>query len=108
MAPLHAKVVDIIDNPDNHRRTLCIAKFTLPGERGQAYLSRQNLVRVYGNDPSVAGLAFTTLRSTDDREEYLTCFYDPDLIVEGEYDIFRDEIEQKRLAKQAKRKAPKP
>lgn len=105
MTPLHDQVRAIINNPGNHHRTLCIAIFSLPAERGQSYTSRQNMVRAYGSRPEIAGLTFTTLRSTDDNEEYLTCHYDPDAIVDGEYETFRAGVEEKRLAKQANRKA---
>lgn len=103
MAPLHDKIREIIENPQNHEKWLVIAKFPRPIEKGLAAKTRQNLMREWGNDPAIAGVSFTWVVSTNDREEYLTCYYDPNDIVPGLYAEFREAAERKKEARKAKR-----
>jgi len=95
----------------DHNVFQVLAEFKLPEEKGKAGSARQSLTAKYGNLPSVAGFTFKTVRDLGGDVEYLAVRYQPDAIVEGAWDAWNVEREERKmenrevvLAKKAKAK----
>lgn len=103
-SPLHEKIATIQNTPEFHRTLKVLDKFDLPVQKGKAYQQKQNMTNTYGNRPEILGFSFVVTTSTDSKHQYLGVTFDPEKIVDGVYEEWEAEREEKAAAA-AERKA---
>jgi len=104
---LHAKVNRIINDEELHYRLLKLAEFELPAEADKAYQQKVNMVNYYGKDSSTCGLTFSVAHSVDGTEDYLGVVYDPQEIVEGAWEVFQLDKQERAQQSKARQEAKK-
>lgn len=86
------------EDQENWGVYVILKKFDKVGQKGKAASQCASLKTRYGSDESVVGFTFKTLGDETGTKDLLVVRYAPDKIVEGAYQQFLVEKEQKKAA----------